>query len=296
MSPISQVAQSVNPDLEAAKSKWHEFKNTAIHAGRVCYLIRATSYLHNVIHDGQPEEKREAISLQASVNLERAKLAWVDFNNIHSRSYQEGRLNKADEYLEYTFKKGKASEKREAQSLRVSMNLQRAKFALNDCEKKTSLLGRKVCLRKANFCLGYVWKNGTPTEQQRSVLYQTIVNLEQAKMEWDQFKSKTSVADQENCIRTTANHLGYVLLNGNRAIRQKAVELKSSINLARAHMLWAEFQTADDFDHRKYCLDDATWYLNSTVSYGTAEDREEADALRNRLDVMYGATLNETDV
>lgn len=296
MSPVSQVAQSINLDLEAAKSKWQEFKNTAIHAGRVCYLIRATSYLDNVIQDGQPKEKQEAISLQASVNLERAKLAWVDFNNLHSRSYQEGRLNKADEYLRYTSKKGTASEKREARSLRVSVNLQRVKFALNDCEKKTSLLGREVCLLEADHCLGYVRKNGTPTEQQHSVVYQTIVNLELAKVEWDQFKNKASVANQESCIRTTANHLGYVLINGSPAIRQKAVELNCSINLARANMLWAEFQTADDFDHRKNCLADATRYLNSIITYGAAKDRKEANALRDRFDVMHSAILNEIDV
>ena len=120
--------------LKQAKIKWNEYKEAGLYAGR-CYLTDAINYLKCPLETGTADEQKEATRLQASINLEQARLKFAEFKLKDLRADRTCCLAYATKYLEYTLTNGSEAEQQKATSLKATVYLEQAKLKWSEYDK-----------------------------------------------------------------------------------------------------------------------------------------------------------------
>ena len=217
----TQLKASV--DLEDAKLTWRDYGTNRCRPRNCISDVR--THLKNVLDKGVPAEKRAAIQLQASVDLEDAKLTWRDYGT--NRCQPRNCISDVRTHLKNVLDEGVPEEKRAAIQLQASVDLEDAKLTWRDYG--TSRRRPRDCISDVTRLLKNVLANGSPDEKGAAIRLQATAGLEDARLTWSDYS--TNKREPRECISDISRLLKNVLENGVHAEKLEAIQLQAILDL-----------------------------------------------------------------
>ena len=170
----TQLKASV--DLEDAILTWCDYGTNRCRPRNCISDVR--THIKNVLDKGVPAEKRAAIQLQASVDLEDAILTWRDYGT--NRRRPRNCISDVRTHLQNVLDKGMPAEKRAAIQLQASVDLEDALLTWRDYG--TNRCRPRDCISVVTRHLKNVLENGVHAEKLEATQLQAILDLELEKL------------------------------------------------------------------------------------------------------------------
>lgn len=273
--------------LKQAKIKWNEYKEAGLHAGR-CYLTDAINYLKCPLETGTADERKEATRLQASINLEQARLKFAEFKLKDLRADRTCCLAYATKYLEYTLTNGSEAEQQKATSLKATVYLEQAKLKWSEYDKNAPTHEQERYIYNTNSYLNHPLNHGTEAEIQQAKSLQATVNLAWSKLRWSDLPKHRSPTGQEGCMIDVTNFLRDTLKDGTDTERKEATSLQATVNLQRAIHQWNDLDKYTSRSGRECCMLDVANFLKYTINHGTEAEQLAATTLQATVNLERG--------
>lgn len=246
MTSLRQIIASAScsvSGLDAAKLEMAKYRSSGSFAGRECYLEEATKYLNNVIDSGKPAEQREAITLKAKVNIDRAKFLLGNYKNQKNPFKQEVSLVNACRFLDYAFRNGERNDHNESVILQTQVNIERAQLEWLNYKSKTTRQAQELCMQNASDYLNYIMVHGNAETRKKAVELNANISLEKAKLKWLDYQTlssygyqtQSSLASRKNFLAEATNHLRATIAIGKDEDKKEASNMLKFI----MHMRYA---------------------------------------------------------
>ena len=192
-------------------------------------MIDVTNFLRDTLKDGTDTERKEATSLQATVNLQRAIHQWNDLDKYTSRSGRECCMLDVANFLKYTINHGTEAEQLAATTLQATVNLERGKLEWSDLHRHISHSGQLGCLMQTIDYLSAPLKHGTEAEKQVAQSINASASLALAKLNLNDLHRYTSRTGREECLASASNYLKETAENGTESEQHQANSLLKTV-------------------------------------------------------------------
>ena len=175
---------------------------------------------------------------------------------------------------------GNEAEKFVAAQLELSAELELAKLNWQEGNNITDIRQREALIVDASECLKHLIDNGNPDQKSEATQLLASFDMKSAELKWEEFHIKAEPSVQKAFLHDALTLLQNSIRNGNQDEKQKATQLKATMNLEIARLYLEESYTKTTPSGKEAVLYDASMCLENVLQNGTPEEKQRAKELK----------------
>lgn len=172
------------------------------------------------------------------------------------------------------------AEKFVAAQLQLSAELELAKLNWQEGNNTTGIRQREALIVDASDCLQHLIENGNPDQKSEATQLLASFDMKFAELKWEKFDIEAMPSVQKALLHDALTSLQNSIRNGNQDEKQKATQLKATMNFEIARLHLEESYTKTTPSGKEAVLYDASVCLENVLQNGTPEEKQGAKELK----------------